>query len=117
VGALRLYDEILKTDPKNPEALSYRGWIVHLAGLTDEGLGYVNRAIDSDPTYAFAHFFKGLMLLQGKSDPGGAVPELEAFLANDPPSEMVAPAEGILQSARDAAAGRPSSPTTAPPAG
>nr|MBA2608876.1 hypothetical protein [Actinomycetota bacterium] len=57
VDAVKLYDKILKKDPTQPVALAYRGWLVRLAGLKDEGLGYVSRAVASDPSYPDAHFF------------------------------------------------------------
>jgi tetratricopeptide (TPR) repeat protein len=119
VDAIKGFDAILEKDPDNPEALAYHGWIVHLAGLSDDAMSWLDRAIAADPTYPFAHFFKALVLLQARNDPKGAIPELEAFLANRPPQGMVAPAQEMLRTARDAAAGKvPASTTstTAPPA-
>src|SRR2546430_16201780 len=45
LDAVKLYDQILKDDPKQPEALTYRGWLVRLAGLPDDGLKYLDRAV------------------------------------------------------------------------
>lgn len=117
VEALKVYDAILRRDPRQPEALAYRGWLVRLAGrqsgnaeLVDVGLGYVNRAVEADPGYPDAHLFRGLILYQDKGDPAGAIPELRAFLASNPPRELLPMVEDVLRRA-EADAGQ------APPAG
>lgn len=99
VDAMKLYDTILKRDPTQPVALAYRGWLVRLAGLKNEGLVYVDRAVASDPSYPDAHFFRGMMLWQDKKDPAGAVAEFRLFLANRPPQAMVALVTDALQRA------------------
>ena len=92
----RLYDRVLKDDPNQPVALAYRGWLVRLAGLKDEGLAYVDRAVAADPSYPDAHFFRGMMLWEDRSDPAAAVAEFRLFLANNPPQAMVALVEDAL---------------------
>ena len=94
LDAIKLYDRIIKTDPKNPEALAYRGWIVRLAGLPDDGLAYIERAVAADPAYPDAHFFKGMILWQDKHQPAAAVPEFQAFLASNPPPDLVSVVQG-----------------------
>lgn len=111
VDAIKTYDRVLKTDPKNPEALAYRGWIVRLAGLPDDGLAYIERAIAADPAYPDAHFFKGMILWQDKHQPAAAVPEFQRFLASNPPQDLVTVVQGALQQAQADAAGQPA-PTT-----
>ena len=103
VDAVKLYDEILADDPEQPVALAYRGWIVRLAGLKDEGLEYLDRAVAADPSYPDAHFFRGMMLWQDRKDPAGAVAEFRLFLANRPPAEMVAAVEDALRRASEEA--------------
>ena len=112
VDAIKLYDRVLKTDPKNPEALAYRGWIVRLAGLPDDGLAYIERAIAADPAYPDAHFFKGMIVWQDKHQPAAAVPEFQAFLASSPPQDLVTVVQGALQQAQAEASGQPAAPTT-----
>ncbi|HUR78026.1 MAG TPA: tetratricopeptide repeat protein [Acidimicrobiales bacterium] len=104
--AVKLYDEILEDDPEQPVALAYRGWIVRLAGLKDEGLTYLDRAVAADPSYPDAHFFRGMMLWQDKSDPASAVAEFRLFLSNRPPRSMVPLVEDALRRA-SAEAGTP----------
>lgn len=104
LDAIKLYDQIIKTDPTNPEALAYRGWIVRLAGLPDDGLKYIERAIAADPAYPDAHFFKGMILWQDMHQPAAAVPEFQLFLASNPPADLVSVVQGALQQAQAAAA-------------
>lgn len=99
VDAIKVYDQILKKDPQQPVALAYRGWLVRLAGLKEEGLGYVDRAVAADPSYPDAHFFRGMMLWQDKSDPAAAVEEFRLFLSNRPPQAMVALVQDALKRA------------------
>lgn len=109
VEAIKAYDEIIAADPRHAEALTYRGWLVRLAGrssgdttLVDKGLDFVNRAIEADPKYPDARVFKGLILFQDKNDPAGAVPEFRAFLGLDPPPDMVPMVEDVLKRALQA---------------
>ena len=111
VEAIKLYDKILKDDPEQPAALAYRGWLVRLAGLKDEGFAYEERAVASDPSYPDAHFFRGMMLWKDKGDPAGAVAEFRLFLANRPPQAMVSLVEDALRQASQEA-GIPTEATT-----
>lgn len=113
LDAIKTYDALLRVDPKQPEALTYRGWLLRLAGrgggdqsLIDKGLESINRAIAADPTYPEAHVFKGIILFQDKADPKAAIPELRAFLAANPPKDMLPLVEDVLRQAL-AAAGQP----------
>lgn len=105
--ALKRYDSILAEDPENVEALAYRGWLLKRAGLVDEALVTLDRAVQLDPRYPDAHFFRGMLLYQDRSDPAGAVEEFQAFLANDPPPEMVLAVTDVMQRAAAEAAARP----------
>ncbi len=122
LDAIQLYDRILERDPRQAEALAYRGWLVRLVGreannpeLVDKGLEFLDRAVAADPRYPDAHFFRGMVLLEDKGDPAGAVPEFRAFLAANPPAELVPLVEGKLNQALAMInAGPP--PASAPPA-
>jgi len=107
VDAVKLYDKILKKNPNQVVALAYRGWLVRLAGLKVEGLRYEDRAVAADATYPDAHFFRGMMLWQDKSDPAAAVAEFRLFLSNRPPQAMVPLVQDALRRA-SAEAGLPS---------
>jgi tetratricopeptide (TPR) repeat protein len=106
LDAIKVYDAVLGTDPMQPEALAYRGWLLRLAGraaqntaLIDKGMEYIERAVAADPTYPDAHFFRAFVLYQDRHDPAGAVPELRTFLAGNPPKEMVPVVEDLLRRA------------------
>ena len=121
LAAIRVYDGVLDRDPKQPEALAYRGWLVRLAGrqsgnaeLVDKGLEYLNRAVAADPSYPDAHFFRGLVLYQDKGDAATAVTELQAFLDSSPPPEMVGPVQDVLRRAQADAAARAAGPGKPP---
>lgn len=113
VEAVKLYDAILRENPEQAEALAYRGWVVRLAGLADEALVYLDRAVAADPSYPDAHFFRGMVLWQDKGDPAAGAAEFRLFLANDPPRAMVRLVEDALQRAlADAAAKGQTVPTS-----
>jgi len=123
LGAVKTYDQVLKLDPQNAEALAYEGWLLRLIGssasppngqLIDRGLGMLHQAVAAKPSYADPHFFLGLTLLQDKNDPAGAIREFQQFLAANPPPSMVPAVQGELQVAQNALAGRAGGMSTAP---
>lgn len=113
VDALKQYDEVLKDDPTNVEALTYRGWLLKRAGLADQAEDYLHRALASHPNYPDAHFFLGMLLFQDRKNPTAAIPEFERYLASNPPADTVQAVQGVLAQARQAATNEP--PPTAPP--
>ena len=120
VEALKLYDAVLREDPNNVEALTYRGWLLKLAGLVDPAQASLDKAVALAPSYGDAHFFRGMLLYQDRKDPVAAIPEFEAYLASNPPAETVEAVQGVLNRARADAAAATTVPsttsTTAPPA-
>lgn len=106
VDALKTYEAVLDKDPRNVEALAYKGWLISLAGLPDDGLRSIEAAIATSPQYPDAHFFRGYILLNSKNQPAEAIPEFEAFLANNPPESMRPLVEKALADARAQAAQR-----------
>ena len=114
--ALKLYDSVLKEDPANIEALTYKGWLLARAGLTDPAMTALDQAVALNPRYPDAHFFRGMVLYQGRQDPAGAVLEFEAFLANNPPPDSVPAVREVLQRAKDDAAKSAAPPTSEAPA-
>jgi tetratricopeptide (TPR) repeat protein len=110
--AIKLYDRIIEEDPRQPEALANRGWLLRLAGrqasdpgLVDRGEAFVDRALAADPAYAEAHFFKGMILFEDRGRAADAVPELEAFLRLAPDDPLREVVEGLLAQAREQASG------------
>jgi tetratricopeptide (TPR) repeat protein len=122
LAAIQLYDQILARDPRQVEALAYRGWLVRLVGreaanpaLVDKGYELIDRAVAVDPEYPDARFFRGLVRFQDKSDPAGAVVDFRAFLASNPPQEAAAMVEDVLRRAEAAAQSPPPAQTTPAP--
>ncbi|MBV8986282.1 MAG: tetratricopeptide repeat protein [Acidimicrobiia bacterium] len=105
VDALKLYDQVLKQDPNNAQALTFRGWILESANLHDEALASLDKALKADPSFAMAHYFKGAVLFQSKNDPADAAKEFQAFLDSNPPADAAKQAQDALNQAK-AAAGR-----------
>jgi tetratricopeptide (TPR) repeat protein len=106
--ALKLYDAVLKEDPANVEAMTYRGWLLKLAGLTDQAQESLDKAVALDASYPDARFFRGMLLYQDRKDPAAAVPEFEAFLASNPPPGTAEGVREVLERARRDAAPPPS---------
>ncbi|MGI8810749.1 MAG: tetratricopeptide repeat protein [Acidimicrobiales bacterium] len=104
--ALKIYDELLKSDPRNVQALAYRGWLLKRAGLPDLAMASLDQAVAIDPRFPDAHFFRGMVLYQDRADPAAAVTEFRLFMANNPPPEMVPLVEDVLRRAM-ADAGQP----------
>jgi tetratricopeptide (TPR) repeat protein len=113
--ALKEYDAAITADPSNVVALTYKGWLLGRAGFNDPAMAALDKAIATNPGYPDAHFFRGMVLYQGRNDPAGAVPEFEAYLASNPPSSAAAAVRDVLDKAR-AAAANPAPPTTVPTA-
>lgn len=89
LDAIKLYDKALADEPNNPVALAQRGWLVSRAGLADDGLATIEKAIAIDPAYPDAWFFKGMILWRLKNQPAEARAAFEQLLALDPPKELV----------------------------
>jgi tetratricopeptide (TPR) repeat protein len=104
--ALKIYDELLRADPRNVQALAYRGWLLKRAGLPDKAMESLDQAVAIDPKFPDAHFFRGMVLYQDRNDPAGAVTEFRLFMSNNPPQEMVPLVEDVLRRAM-ADAGQP----------
>lgn len=102
VEALRRYDEVLAQDPRHPEALAYRGWLIRLAGDTEHGMELIETALAADPEYPDAHLFKGVILLEDVDQPAEAAASLRQYLKLDPDSELAPRARESLARAEAA---------------
>ncbi len=97
--ALKIYDELIRENPRDVAALSYRGWLLKRAGLPDRAMESLDAAIAVDPRFPDAHFFRGMVLYQDRKDPAAAVTEFRQFMSNNPPQEMVPLVEDVLRRA------------------
>ena len=96
VGAIAKFDAVLKTDPDNAEALTYKGWILAGDGNAtgdrtkiDEGRVLLERAIAATPDYPDAHAFRGVLAFRMDDDAATAVARFDSFYAlTDPPPQF-----------------------------
>ena len=77
--AVQLYNQVLRTDPNQPNALTYGGWLVRLAGLSSKnqvvlarGDASVARAVKVAPSYPDAHALLGVILYEDFRTPKAA---------------------------------------------
>ena len=98
ITAINIYSEVLKVDPDNVEALTYRSWLLALTARDAEeevrdaavqtailGLG---RATLLDDTYPDAHCFLGIVSYRFANDVVTAKRELAKCEAGDPPAQV-----------------------------
>lgn len=92
--AIQIYDDVLEADPENVEALTYRGWVLVLAGLYDEAQPYFDAAVELEPDYPDVRAFRAVSLArQGRNEE--ALAEIEAFEATNPPAGMTGLIDGL----------------------
>ena len=125
------FDTAARLDPTDAEPRAYAGWLVFLAARSQTGaadgtkppsgdvggsrdtasrlsaaaLTRLDQAVAADPDYPDAHFFRAMVLLRGKDDPAGAIPEFERYLALAPDGPQSDQVRQLLDAAR-AQAGR-----------
>ena len=121
--ALKLFEAVLASQPDEPEALAYSGWIVANAGVASgnkallaRGIASIDAAVKADPSYPDAYLLLGLTNL-GSGDPQAAVGELRRYLALGPLAADATAAKSALARAEAAASARSRhSPAPSPPA-
>lgn len=95
--AVRLYDQVLATDPNEPVALTYGGWLVRLAGLSKRdaivvaaGDSSIAKAVRVAPSYPDAHALYGVALLADRGAAKDAAAQFRLALADHPTRALVA---------------------------
>lgn len=109
LAAVKTFDAVLDQDPQNLEALTYRGWLLRLACLPQEGLKSIDRALQIKPDYFDANFFKGVILLRDLDNPAAAAASLEAALNSQGGAEMSGVIQPLIDQAKAKVAGGASS--------
>lgn len=92
--ARRGYEQVLRTDPRNPDALLGMAAIDARQGRIDRAQDLYQRVLDSDPTDATAQ--AALITLRGQSDSGQSESRLKTLLASQPDSSALHFALGNL---------------------
>jgi tetratricopeptide (TPR) repeat protein len=104
--AIELYTQVLKLEPDNPEALTYRSWILALTARADTGsvkklalVPVVNdllRAQKLDNQYPDAHCFLGIVYFRFLNSASLAKPQLDTCRAMNPPKEVQSFVDSIV---------------------
>ena len=98
IAAIKIYSEVLKTNPDNVEALTYRSWLLALTardasdeirnGAVQAAILGLGRATLIDDTYPDAHCFLGIVSFRFANDVATAKSELAKCQAANPPAEV-----------------------------
>jgi hypothetical protein len=117
-GAIQRYDEVLKVEPDNAEALAYRGWLVTLVGnqanaadLVQSGQQSLERAMQVAPNYADPFCFDAIVRFRLHGDAAGASAAVNRCLALNPPQQVLGLVQNLKSEIDAAVAG---SSTTSP---
>jgi ElaB/YqjD/DUF883 family membrane-anchored ribosome-binding protein len=113
--AIASFDQVLKIDPENEEALTYKGWVLVTQALSDgdktkidQGRALLDQAIATTPDYPDAHVFRGILAYRIDNDAKRAVAQFDAFYAlTNPPPQLAAMVAGVDGEARAAAGMKP----------
>jgi tetratricopeptide (TPR) repeat protein len=104
--AIELYTQVLKLEPDNAEALTYRSWILALTARAATGsvkqlalVTAVNdllRAQKVDNEYPDAHCFLGIVYFRFLNSASLAKPQLDTCKAMNPPTEVQSFVDAIV---------------------
>lgn len=97
--AIQLYTDVLKIEPDNVEALTYRSWLLTLSASSAsedvKNAAYATaiddllRAVELDPTYPDAQCFTGIVYFRILEDANTAKPYLQTCKSMNPPHEVM----------------------------
>ena len=104
--AIELYTQVLKLEPDNPEALTYRSWILALTARAATGnvkqlalvtaVNDLMRAQKVDDQYPDAHCFLGIVYFRFLNSASLAKPQLDMCRAMNPPKEVQSFVDSIV---------------------
>lgn len=113
--AIELYNEVLKVEPDNAEALTYRAWLIALTAREATGnlrdvayatvLADLMRARRADPSYPDAACFLGIVHFRFLGDARSAKPAIDECKAKNPPAEVESFVDAISAEVEKALAG------------
>src|SRR6185369_14427806 len=86
--AIEAFKKVLASEPNNPEAHSYMGFILVQAGHGDGAVMAFDKALSQAPNFPMALWGKGMVLYQDKKDFAGARQILERLLNMLPAGEQ-----------------------------
>ena len=98
--AIGYYTRALNENPSNPDARTDMGIAYFYSGDADRALKEFDRALKDDPRHSQTLFNVGVVKMQGKNDPKGAIAAWEELLKIDPQYRDRARVESMLAEAR-----------------
>lgn len=127
-GALAQYDEVLARNPQSAEAQAQAGRILYLTaqaavksdpdavdGLVQQSLARLDRAIEIDPSYPDARYFRAIVVANEFGDFGKAQGDLQRYLILAPNGQFAGQARQLLAEVTSAIDGTPLPTTTTTP--
>jgi tetratricopeptide (TPR) repeat protein len=115
VRAIELYSEVLKLEPDNVEALTYRSWMLALSSRDSEGsvkqlalttaVTDLIRAQRSDPSYPDSYCFLGIVYFRFLEQASLAKQQLDVCASMNPPASVSSFVSAIIDEV-NAAVGR-----------
>src|SRR5215470_1881308 len=106
--AIEAFKKVLASDPNQPEAHAYMGFILIQAGHADGALIAFDKTLAVAPNLPMALWGKGMTLYQAKQDYAGARETFEKLLRMMPPGQDRGEVEKVL--AEISQGGRPGKP-------
>lgn len=126
-GALAQYDEVLSRNPQSAEAEAQAGRIVYLTaqaavestpedvdGLVRRSLARLDRAVEIDPEYPDARYFRAIVVANEYGDFDRAQGDLQRYLVLAPEGQFADQARGLLAQVTSAIEGTPIPSTIQP---
>lgn len=104
--AIELYSQVLKIEPDNVEALTYRSWLLALASRSATGdikkvalataVADLLRAQKADPTYPDAHCFLGIVYYRFFNNAELSKRQLDVCVSMNPPASTKSFVDAIV---------------------
>ena len=104
--AIELYSEVLKLEPDNVEALSYRSWLLSLASRSASGdikkvalataVRDLLHAQTADPSYPDAHCFLGIIYFRFLENAAMSKKQLDVCVSMNPPASTKSFVDAIV---------------------
>ncbi len=98
--AIGYYTRSLNENPKNPDVRTDMGISYYYSGDADRALREFDQALKDDPRHTQTLFNVGVVKMNGKNDPKGAIAAWESLLQIDPGYRDRTKVESLLSEAR-----------------
>jgi len=123
-AALQQYSAIVKIQPMNAVAVAQEGRVLYLTAESSptqasylDGIARsdLDQAIELDPQYPDAHFFRAIVLAYEYQDYAGAQDDLQHYLVLAPNGQFAGQVRDLLAQVTDALTGPPATTSTTTP--